>query len=431
MRSLFDIRVQKLFAVVLVLKVLSSGLGWWLRMPWSLGFALPLALMTLYIVIGLGRRRDDVTDEKFADSCYYLGFIFTITSIIFGLFDLPEIGTQIESIAVRFGAAMVSTVLGLGVRVYLVSFERDAADAFREAETAVIEASRRFAEQLGIALERLRDFEAELDLAARSSVERVNLQVEALARNHADRLADFFADLASRNREAVASSIFELQSASERMAETVDGYAGAVRAHLGGIDALVTGFLDALRQRLEASMFPPDYFAKYLATPLAQLRGASEDIADHVRAASAAVGDSSQALIQASRRLRERTNTVEGAFDTIARLVAQQEIALQGAQRHMTVLAQVAAALAGLDVVLDRAAAGVEASGAATAALVRRATADRHGDAATRELIEQSAAEIAARLDAIVAQLKAVHRELAPVAAVPTIGAAPAAHRAP
>jgi len=28
MRNLFDIRVQKLFAVVLVLKVLSSGLGW-------------------------------------------------------------------------------------------------------------------------------------------------------------------------------------------------------------------------------------------------------------------------------------------------------------------------------------------------------------------------------------------------------------------
>ena len=113
---MIDIRVQKLFAVVLALKVTCSGLGWYLQRPWSLGFAVPLTLMVAYIVLGLNRRSDDVTDEKFADSCYYLGFIFTITSIIFSLFDLPSIGSQLESIAVRFGAAMVSTVLGLGVR---------------------------------------------------------------------------------------------------------------------------------------------------------------------------------------------------------------------------------------------------------------------------------------------------------------------------
>jgi hypothetical protein len=427
MRNPFDIRVQKLFAVVLVLKVLSSGLGWWLGMPWSLGFALPLALMVLYIGAGLGRRRDDVTDEKFADSCYYLGFIFTITSIIFSLFDLPRIGTQLESIAVRFGAAMVSTVLGLGVRVYLVSFERDAADAFREAEEAVIDASRRFTGQLGIALERLRDFESEVDLAAKASMERVNLQMEALGRDHGTRLAAFFDDLATRNREAVASAFLDLQGASERLAETVDGYSGAVRANLDGIDAMVAGFVDAMHQRLESSMFPPDYFAKYLATPLAQLRGAAEDIADHVRRASGAVGESSQSLVAAARRLRDRTGTVEGSFDTIVRLVQQQEIALQGTQRHMAVLAQVASSLAGIDVVLDRTAAGVEASGAASATLVRRLNADRHGEAATRELIEQSAAELAGKLDAVVAQLKVLHRV---VATTPTIAAAPPSQRA-
>lgn len=63
-----------------------------------------------YVLLGLKRRDHDVTDEKFADTCYYLGFIFTITSIIFSLFDLPSIGTKLQEIAVRFGAAMVSDV---------------------------------------------------------------------------------------------------------------------------------------------------------------------------------------------------------------------------------------------------------------------------------------------------------------------------------
>jgi hypothetical protein len=107
--------------------------------------------------------------------------------------------------------------------------------------------------------------------------------------------------------------------------------------------------------------------------------------------------------------------------------VQQQGEALQGAQRHMAVLAQVAGALAGIDVVLDRAAAGVEASGAATAALVRRVTSERQDEGATRALVEQSVAEIARRLDAVVAQLEALHRE---VGGRPPLAAAPTAHRA-
>ena len=280
MRTPFDIRVQKLFAIVLLLKVASSALAWALRMPWSLGFAVPLTLMLFYIGVGLGRRRDDVSDEKFADSCYYLGFIFTITSITFSLFDLPSIGTQLESIAVRFGAAMVSTVLGLGVRVYLVSFEHDATDAYRDAEEAVIDASRRFTQQLGLSLERLRDFEAEVDLAAKVSVERVNLQLEAIARTQAEQMNDFFADLAARNREAVASAFLDLQAASERLAETVDDYAGAMRANLDGIDAMKSWLRSRTLQQAPRGPRCSNAWttsAKYLASPLAaaarRLRG--------------------------------------------------------------------------------------------------------------------------------------------------------------
>ncbi|NMG56604.1 hypothetical protein [Aromatoleum aromaticum] len=156
-------QVQKLFLITLVLKVGSSFLGWLFQLQWSLGFAVPLAIMMTYILTGYFHRAPGVSDEKFADSCYYLGFIFTITSIIFSLFDLPNIGTKIQEIAVRFGAAMVSTVLGLGVRVYLVSFKKDIGDAIRDAEDAVLDTTRKFTEQLAIVLEKLGHFESQVD----------------------------------------------------------------------------------------------------------------------------------------------------------------------------------------------------------------------------------------------------------------------------
>src|SRR5215213_6656554 len=143
MPPLKTIRVQKLFVVALCLKITSSGFSWWLNEPWILGFTIPLVVMGAYVAFGLRRHESDVSDEKFADSCYYLGFIFTISSIVFSLFDLPQIGEKISLIAVRFGAAMVTTVAGLIVRVYLVSFKDDPAEALHAAEDSVVDAHAR------------------------------------------------------------------------------------------------------------------------------------------------------------------------------------------------------------------------------------------------------------------------------------------------
>ena len=195
MRGLQDIKIQKLFLVAIILKIGFSAVGWWFNDPWILGFGLPLVVMAGYIAIGVTRKDTDVSDEKFADSCYYLGFIFTIASIILSLFDLPNIGTNLQSIAVRFGAAMVSTVAGLIVRVYLVSFRKDASDAVRDAEEEVIEASNRFREHLVIAYEKLIDFQATVDDACRQTVERSNLQIAGLSKKHAERLSGFFGEL--------------------------------------------------------------------------------------------------------------------------------------------------------------------------------------------------------------------------------------------
>ena len=212
--------------------------------------------MSAYIVLGLKRHDNDVTDEKFADTCYYLGFIFTITSIIFSLFDLPNIGTKIQDIAVRFGAAMVSTVLGLGVRVYLVSFKRDVADAIKEAEDAVIEASQKFREQLVIAFEKLRDFQSEVDVASKATVERVNMQVEALSKNHAEKLTDFFTELTTRNQEAFTQALAEVRAASVRLSNSVDGYAKGMRTNLSSIEEKVGAFTEAVTDRLRTTTFP-------------------------------------------------------------------------------------------------------------------------------------------------------------------------------
>lgn len=417
MQSILAIRVQKLFLITIILKVGSSFLGWWLQDPWILGFTVPLAIMGVYIMLGIYRHDTEVTDEKFADTCYYVGFIFTITSIIFSLFDLPNIGTKIQDIAVRFGAAMVSTVAGLGVRVYLVSFKRDVADAIKGAEDAVIEASHKFREQLVIAYEKLRDFQSEVDTASKATIERVNMQVEALSKNHANKLAGFFTDLTERNQAAFTEALGEVKSASLRLSDSVDGYSQGMRANLTSIESKVTAFTEAVTERLKTTTFPDDYFAKNLAAPLAQLTNSASAISGGVTMAAAEVSESSVVLSSALKTLRAKATSTETSLERVLSLTAQQQAVLETAEGQISVLSQLTATLVKFDTALTDTLAGISASNAATGTLTSKVEAVVSEGAQARKSLETSLDALVGKLGANASATEALTGKLDDVAA--------------
>jgi hypothetical protein len=412
MAGILDIRVQKLFVVVLFFKVLSSGLGWYFGFPWSLGFWLPLALMSAYIILGLKRHDSDVTDEKFADTCYYLGFIFTITSIIFSLFDLPNIGTRIQDIAVRFGAAMVSTVLGLAVRVYLVSFKRDVADAIKDAEDAVIDASQKFREQLVIAFEKLRDFQSEVDLASKATVERVNMHVEALSKNHADKLTEFFADLTAKNQEGFTEALAEVRAASVRLANSVDSYSKGMKTNLSSIEERVVAFTDAVTSRLQTTTFPDDYFSKNLEGPLHQLQGAAHDISVSVVRTSTDVTQSASALTGALKKLRDKAGAAEDSLATVLKLTEQQQAVLNTAQGQLTVLEQLNTTLVGFDALFGKTLDGIDTSSKVSSELAGRVAAITTEGAEARKALDRSLADVVVKLGANAQAMEALSTQV-------------------
>ena len=388
--SIFDIRIQKLFAITLALKVASSALGWYFQSPWILGLAVPLAIMAGYIWIGLHRRDTDVSDEKFADSAYYLGFMFTITSIIFSLFDLPNIGTRIQDIAVRFGAAMVSTVFGLFVRVYLVSFRADVADAMRNAEDALLGATQTFTERLTMALERLQDFESRVDLAARASVERVNMQVESLSKNHADKLTAFFADLTTRNQEAFTTALEEVKNASVRLAFSVDRYSTGMKGNLASIEEKVTLFATAVTTRLQNTTFPDDYFARQLQAPMAQLESAASSIAQQVNTACQEISKTTKALGTSLQKVQAKSGEAEQSMDSIMRLAGQQHLILETAQGQLSTLEKVAEHLSAFDRLLGKMMAELATNNTTTEALTTQVAKLATESVEGRQAIERS-----------------------------------------
>ena len=373
MRRIQDIPLQKLFVITISLKVLSSGIGWYIGDPWLLGLVVPLVIMSAYIVLGIKRTDSNVSDEKFADSCYYLGFIFTITSIIFSLFDLPNIGTKITLIAVRFGAAMVSTVFGLVVRVYLVSFKQDAADAVAAVEDRVIEASNRFKEHITIAFEKLRNFEQQVDIGTRATVDRVNLQLEALSKSYAAKLTEFFKELAAENKDASIHALGEVKEASLRLSRSVDEYSKALNSSLKGIEDKATEFAGAVTDRLKTTTFPDDYFAKNLAEPVAKLRESANAIAAGVSDASQDVKASTVLLSTALKSLRMKATNVETALDRVIKLADTQGLIVAKAESQVNALTELSQSIQRFESILALVADKLGAQTVSTVALNERA----------------------------------------------------------
>ena len=57
-------------------------------LTWIFGFWLPISAMFIYITFGHFKTKKSSLDERlnYGDSCYYLGFLFTIASIILSLY---------------------------------------------------------------------------------------------------------------------------------------------------------------------------------------------------------------------------------------------------------------------------------------------------------------------------------------------------------
>lgn len=400
MHKVLDIPIQKLFLITIILKLISSGLGWYFGRPWELGFFVPLALMLAYISLGLKRRDSTVTDEKFADSCYYLGFIFTISSIIFSLFDLPNIGTKIQEIAVRFGAAMVSTVLGLGVRVYLVSFKQDVAEALVAAEDAALEATRRLAEQMVMALESLKDFEYQVHAATKLSVERVNMEVEHLSKTHAGKLAEFFVELSDRNQAAFTLALAEMRNVSRKLSESVDDYAGGMQKNLASIESRVGAFADAVTSRLEKTTFPDDYFARHLEGPMGQLKESAHALAGGVKSTSDEVHESTVVLSKALNKLRLKAVTAEASLESISKLTDQQQAVLDSASSHIETLGGLSDVLTKVEIALSGTAEIIRENSLAASHLALGVTGVIAEGSASRKDLDAALGHVIAKLDA-------------------------------
>jgi hypothetical protein len=209
--------------------------------------------------------------------------------------------------------------------VYLVSFRQDATDALRLAEDSIVEAYARFRERLLITVEKMQEFQSEVELATRGTIDRVNLQLEAVGESCDARLREHFTALALEHRSLSQRLFGDVEAANARVANVVGHYADVLEKHLGRIDAASVALTAALTERVGQPALPDDYFSRILAGPLDRLAQQTAAVADGVGAVSTGVDASASALSSTLQAIRAKTVLIDGALDKVLTLARQQE----------------------------------------------------------------------------------------------------------
>ncbi|WP_332660850.1 hypothetical protein [Brevundimonas sp.] len=268
--------------------------------------------------------------DQAADNSYYLGLLYTLTSLGVALFRFSTAENAADAILRNFGIAIATTIVGLGLRVFLSQFREDPDDLEYEAKTALAESVRGLRGELDRSLAEMQSFA----VGAKQALQEVS---EATNKSTLDTLAltvtrfESAADDMARKFEATGVAFEGRASAFDTSLERVATVVEALSERIGSVRADGDTFQRGLQPAFDAlnasAVKFTDTFAEQqekLASGLGALSRLSETLAQFDQSAEA-IGASSERLSTAAAAIGDGAASFE-RLDHASRSAAESAL---------------------------------------------------------------------------------------------------------
>lgn len=140
-----------------------------------LSLLLTIVAMIAYFIIGQKIvERELLTNEQFADSNYYLGFLFTLISLATSLYILSNGDMQgglLTRLIGQFGISISTTIVGLSLRIYLLSFSPNIGSNIESFNLMIMEKLQMLNDHIGHSIDQTKTFSNVID-------DKVNLFID-------------------------------------------------------------------------------------------------------------------------------------------------------------------------------------------------------------------------------------------------------------
>jgi hypothetical protein len=214
----------------------------------------PLTLMVLYMAAILYFRRLRVDAAQAGDNLYYLGFLYTLTSLSLALYYFSESAVDKGGIITNFGIALATTILGILLRVVCGQMQHDPIETERQTRMELVELATKLRDDLVFV-------RGTMDVA----LVAVQQQAAATLNGYASQLQDMASGLVEKT-----SSHFK--SLSQEAGRFNEGTAQLVAA------------VESLVDRVNRIQAPNDLLATKLAPCVEAISEASDEVRKRAKA---------------------------------------------------------------------------------------------------------------------------------------------------
>jgi ABC-type transporter Mla subunit MlaD len=198
-----QLSVKHLFLVMLVGGSFSIILGI-LYTSLVLSVLIPMLLVFVYAFATTKAKNSDLSKSKIGDSCYFLGFSFTLISLsaaLINLSDQVETDVNIGSVIGGFGAALSTTLSGLLCRLWFTTLASSFMSSKEKLEDEIEDAMRTFSLQL------------------QSTVEEVNLSITSIGATIGDTNLELNKSYKGNMQENIKTIRDSVESFAQRLNE--------------------------------------------------------------------------------------------------------------------------------------------------------------------------------------------------------------------
>ena len=205
-------KLREYFTYATSLAAIMIFIGVFTEYP-SIAIGAPICVMAFYIAITSDKNRIiDMPRSVIGDSYYYLGFLLTLTALVAALIYLSiNNNTNINTIIGSFGAALVTTIIGLFARIHKTSFDVQSTEKRERLENEIENSVNTFSGQLETLTK-----EVITSLAIVHS--RTQIQLEKTLKNYEDvnnQLMTEYTTSMKRGHESISNAMNILSSKIE------------------------------------------------------------------------------------------------------------------------------------------------------------------------------------------------------------------------
>jgi hypothetical protein len=250
-------------------------------------------------------------EDHAGDGAYYLGFLFTLSSLAFALWEFGNGAGDTQAIIGNFAVALVTTIVGLVLRVLFQQLREDPSEVELEVRLGLQDAAARVK---GILLQTLEDFSTIRTVIAEEMQAKIPAMLEETLRSFKESQLEAFTAFNAR-----------LAESADRFAEAAKASEHQLNLAREGVDKLGAS-IEQLNERIERAEVPTDSFKRKLSeltTTVENTLGSAEACSGK----TAKVCDEVDALVAralaTAKGLEATCATLDGSVVKVDRLLLQ------------------------------------------------------------------------------------------------------------